>query len=244
MTGLVLLAAPPTTEHLRLRIELSGGECDELLFWDRRGLGLVRLVTPEEFDKLYGGGKARSRCADTQRATTCNRGSATAAARSRWRCSISGRWPASAICTPARSCTWPAFIPAVAATACARPNGSGSTRPCSKCSRWPFCTKARPCPTAPIATPSTSKAAIRITIGFTIEPANLCPSCRRAKIERIVQAQRSTFFCAAASPAAARLARHRLASRSVDHGRSPMRSVRCGFALAAGLVSNWPDPGG
>src|SRR5512146_2509739 len=42
MTGLVLLAAPPTSEHLRLRIDLSGGDCDELLFWDRRGLGLVR----------------------------------------------------------------------------------------------------------------------------------------------------------------------------------------------------------
>ncbi len=57
MTGLVLLATPPTMEHLRLRIELSGGPNDELLFWDRRGLGLVRLVTPKEFDQLYGGEK-------------------------------------------------------------------------------------------------------------------------------------------------------------------------------------------
>ena len=57
MTGLVLLAAPPTSEHLRLRIDLSGGDCDELLFWDRRGLGLVRLVAPAEFDKRYGADK-------------------------------------------------------------------------------------------------------------------------------------------------------------------------------------------
>ncbi len=57
MTGLVLLAAPPTREHLRLRIELSGGKNAELLFWDRRGLGLVRLVAPEDFEKLYGGKK-------------------------------------------------------------------------------------------------------------------------------------------------------------------------------------------
>ena len=57
MTGLVLLAAPPTAEHLRLRISLSGGACEELLFWDRRGLGLVRLVSPREFDSLYGADK-------------------------------------------------------------------------------------------------------------------------------------------------------------------------------------------
>ncbi len=57
MTGLVLLAAPPTTEHLRLRVVLSGGGHEELLFWDRRGLGVVRFVGPDEFDKLYGEGK-------------------------------------------------------------------------------------------------------------------------------------------------------------------------------------------
>ncbi|MGB7328093.1 MAG: bifunctional DNA-formamidopyrimidine glycosylase/DNA-(apurinic or apyrimidinic site) lyase [Rubripirellula sp.] len=48
MTGLVLLADPPTTEHLRLRIVLSGGPCEQLLFWDRRGLGTVRLLHPSE----------------------------------------------------------------------------------------------------------------------------------------------------------------------------------------------------
>jgi formamidopyrimidine-DNA glycosylase len=71
MTGLVLLADPPTAEHLRLRIHLSensragsqrggaalaGGQ-RQLLYWDRRGLGLVRLVDPDEFQRLYGPGK-------------------------------------------------------------------------------------------------------------------------------------------------------------------------------------------
>jgi formamidopyrimidine-DNA glycosylase len=54
MTGLVLLAAPPTNEHLRLQVTLAGGAHRELLFWDRRGLGLVRLVSPTEFQSLYG----------------------------------------------------------------------------------------------------------------------------------------------------------------------------------------------
>lgn len=54
MTGLVLLAEPPTMEHLRLRVTHEGGKVPELLFWDRRGLGLVRLVDAAEFEALYG----------------------------------------------------------------------------------------------------------------------------------------------------------------------------------------------
>jgi formamidopyrimidine-DNA glycosylase len=42
---------------LRLRITLSGRRIKELLFWDRRGLGSVRLVAPEEFAARYGAGK-------------------------------------------------------------------------------------------------------------------------------------------------------------------------------------------
>ena len=57
MTGLVLLSEPPTLEHLRLRIVLDGRPPRELLFWDRRGLGLVRLVRPAEFETHYGQAK-------------------------------------------------------------------------------------------------------------------------------------------------------------------------------------------
>ncbi|QEG02029.1 Formamidopyrimidine-DNA glycosylase [Stieleria maiorica] len=48
MTGLVLLADPPGPEHLRLRLTLAGDRCEEMLFWDRRGLGTVRLLTAEQ----------------------------------------------------------------------------------------------------------------------------------------------------------------------------------------------------
>jgi len=48
MTGLVLLADPPNQEHLRLRLDLSGGPSKQLLFWDRRGLGTVRLLRESE----------------------------------------------------------------------------------------------------------------------------------------------------------------------------------------------------
>jgi len=57
MTGLVLLGDPPTREHLRLRIQLRSAAVprhQELLFWDRRGLGLVRALDAKELDKFYG----------------------------------------------------------------------------------------------------------------------------------------------------------------------------------------------
>src|SRR5690349_2396357 len=38
MTGLVLVSDAPTTEHLRFRMDLSGGPIESVWYWDRRGL--------------------------------------------------------------------------------------------------------------------------------------------------------------------------------------------------------------
>ncbi len=61
MTGLLLLSDPPDTEHLRLHIKLtSGGRqrgIQNLLFWDRRGLGTVQLLTESTYATLCHGGK-------------------------------------------------------------------------------------------------------------------------------------------------------------------------------------------
>jgi formamidopyrimidine-DNA glycosylase len=54
MSGLVLLAAPPDDEHVRLVFDLAGGRARQLIFWDRRGLGVARLVSPRQFDGLFG----------------------------------------------------------------------------------------------------------------------------------------------------------------------------------------------
>jgi formamidopyrimidine-DNA glycosylase len=54
MTGLVLLAEPPNRDHLRLVLGLAEGTAPERLFWDRRGLGVVRLVAADEFERRYG----------------------------------------------------------------------------------------------------------------------------------------------------------------------------------------------
>jgi formamidopyrimidine-DNA glycosylase len=54
MTGLVLVADPPSGEHLRFRCKLAGNGINELLYWDRRGLGSVRLISPKEYEKAFG----------------------------------------------------------------------------------------------------------------------------------------------------------------------------------------------
>jgi len=65
MTGLVLLGNPPTQEHLRFRLRFrktgaaTNGrhthDANEVLFWDRRGLGTVSLLSADEFAAKYGG---------------------------------------------------------------------------------------------------------------------------------------------------------------------------------------------
>lgn len=57
MTGLVLVADPPDIEHLRLRLLLDECEVPELLFWDRRGIGVLRLYSADEFAQALGDNK-------------------------------------------------------------------------------------------------------------------------------------------------------------------------------------------
>jgi formamidopyrimidine-DNA glycosylase len=56
MTGLVLVADPPTQEHLRLRLDFEGGPIPHVWYWDRRGLGSVRLLTEMQFHERLGNG--------------------------------------------------------------------------------------------------------------------------------------------------------------------------------------------
>ena len=56
MTGLMLLTDPPDREHLRLEWHMSGnGPSASVWFWDRRGLGVVRLCDAEELSRRLGG---------------------------------------------------------------------------------------------------------------------------------------------------------------------------------------------
>jgi len=54
MTGLVLLADPPSRDHLRICWRIRGAAAKAMWFWDRRGLGVVRVVDAKQFDRYYG----------------------------------------------------------------------------------------------------------------------------------------------------------------------------------------------
>lgn len=54
MTGLVLVAEPPSAEHLRFRLDLTNGPIPQVWYWDRRGLGSVRLFSADEFQTKFG----------------------------------------------------------------------------------------------------------------------------------------------------------------------------------------------
>lgn len=55
MTGLLLVGQSPDPMYLRVRIDLSGATEAHLWFWDRRGLGHVRLLSPAEQQAAFGG---------------------------------------------------------------------------------------------------------------------------------------------------------------------------------------------
>lgn len=55
MTGLMLLKDPPDREHLRIEWRLENGkEHESVWFWDRRGLGTLRLYSAKEMQTHLG----------------------------------------------------------------------------------------------------------------------------------------------------------------------------------------------
>lgn len=57
MTGIVLIGQPPNTEHLRFQMKFRNSAKTQLLFWDRRGLGTVQLLNAKQYLQLTTGGK-------------------------------------------------------------------------------------------------------------------------------------------------------------------------------------------
>jgi formamidopyrimidine-DNA glycosylase len=54
MAGIAMLSDPPSEQHTRVIFELSGAKVDRFLYWDRRGLGTVCLWSPEEVELHLG----------------------------------------------------------------------------------------------------------------------------------------------------------------------------------------------
>lgn len=58
MTGLMLLDEPPSEAHLRVEWQLQGpDDVTHLWFWDRRGLGTIRLLDPAQIEEALGPGR-------------------------------------------------------------------------------------------------------------------------------------------------------------------------------------------
>lgn len=54
MAGLTLISDPPTLDHVRLAIGLKNAACDRIIYWDRRGLGTAHLWTNGECERFLG----------------------------------------------------------------------------------------------------------------------------------------------------------------------------------------------
>lgn len=54
MTGLVLLADPPDKEHLRVGLKIDSEVAPWLWFWDRRGLGTLQLMSDDQLISRLG----------------------------------------------------------------------------------------------------------------------------------------------------------------------------------------------
>jgi formamidopyrimidine-DNA glycosylase len=197
MTGLVLVADPPGREHLRLRFSLSGNAIRELLYWDRRGLGNVRLLAPKELAVAFGPGKLgpdaltttgdllRTQLGDSKRAVK------VALLDQRAVAGIGNLYASeilhAAQIHPARRCDritrvqWQAIADATHAVLEAAIRFEGST-----------------------LGDGTYRNALNIEGGYQNhhrvydKAGQPCPRCRHdSQIVRIVQAERSTFYCPA-----------------------------------------------
>jgi formamidopyrimidine-DNA glycosylase len=199
MTGLVLLAAPPTKEHLRFEVALSGGPNERLLFWDQRGLGLVRLVSPRQFAELYGGEKlgpdALQLTSDELRARlgASRRAIKVALLDQRALAGVGNLYASELLhlagVHPAQRCDrlhveeWERVHAAMLEVLEAAIRYEGST-----------------------LGDGTYRNALNESGGYQSHhrvydrAGQRCATCGRAQIERIVQAQRSTFYCSCCQP--------------------------------------------
>lgn len=54
MAGLVLIAEPPSEQHVRMIVHVGGARCDRFMYWDRRGLGTLHVWNENECERFLG----------------------------------------------------------------------------------------------------------------------------------------------------------------------------------------------
>ena len=194
MTGLLLLDEPLDPLYARVRLKFRGGGAKELVYWDRRGLGNVRLLSEREFEQTFGldalGPDAlvmtavlyQERLGRSQRAVK------VALLDQRAVAGIGNLYASEILhlagVHPERSCReikpaqWRAIAAAALEVLELAIRYEGST-----------------------LSDGTYRNALNKSGGYQNEhrvyakAGDPCPSCKKGTIERIVQTQRSTFFC-------------------------------------------------
>ncbi len=198
LTGLMLLTDPPDREHLRLEWCMSIGgrsrQTASVWFWDRRGLGVVRLCDPDELNRRLGSdslGKDALQLTESEWHEVCQR-------------------TARPIKVALLDQKLVAGIGNLYASEILHQAGISPLRPASKVTRE----QARRLHAATqhvlldaiqhegsTLGDGTYRNALNQSGGYQNahrvydREAETCPTCRRGRVVRIVQAQRSTFFC-------------------------------------------------
>ena len=200
MTGLMLLTDPPDREHLRLEWRMSvATKPASVWFWDRRGLGVVRLCDAEELARRLGGdslGKDALLMTETDWRDVCQRTARPikVALLDQKLVAGIGNLYASEILhesrisplRPTNTLTKPQIARLHAAT----------QQVLNEAIKYEGSTLGD----------GTYRNALNESGGYqnshrVYDRADLtCPTCQRGKIVRIVQTQRSTFYCRRCQP--------------------------------------------
>jgi formamidopyrimidine-DNA glycosylase len=195
MTGLVLIDGAPTKEHLRWRLSLTGGPISEIYYWDRRGLGSVRLFSVKEISQHFGSDKIGPDALQVtgdlyhERLARSSREVKVALLDQRAVAGIGNLYAAEILhlakIHPQRRCNelspreWQRLANATHKVLELAIHYEGST-----------------------LSDGTYRNALNKAGGYQNEhrvydrAGQPCPRCKRGKVERIVQCQRATFFCA------------------------------------------------
>lgn len=194
MTGLLLLDEPPDPLYNRIRFRLRGGVARQLLYWDRRGLGNVRFLSERQFRQTFGadalGPDALAMTAELyrERLGASRRAIKVALLDQRAVAGIGNLYASEILhlagVRPERPCRelkpkqWQAIAAAALEVLELAIRYEGST-----------------------LSDGTYRNALNKSGGYQNEhrvyakAGEPCPRCKKATIERIVQTQRSTFFC-------------------------------------------------
>jgi formamidopyrimidine-DNA glycosylase len=194
MTGLMLVFDPPSTEHLRIEWRFGGeAAIRSLWFWDRRGLGTVSLLGPEEFARLcetrLGADALALTAADWERICSRTRRPIKVALLDQKRVAGIGNLYASEILHRAR--IHPALPADELTLAQMRRLHRATLAVLETAIRYEGSTLGD----GTYRNALNQSGAYQNQHRVYARAGQRCSRCRRGIVERIVQAQRSTFFC-------------------------------------------------